>query len=211
MVDTVKRDADVEEELEGAEPAALTQRLLQLALERLERLPADELSLRALAQELGVSHQAPYVHFGSRRRFLAAVAGVGLQEAAEQARLRVAAAGADPVARLHALAEAYLDFIRTRPHVHDLAYGPAVAKADHPLLQQAAISSWGLLHDSVSACQAPGTDEEDVLRRSAIVWGTVYGLARLTTFRQVPTSVPGDADSLVHGALDGLVAGWRAG
>jgi hypothetical protein len=30
-----------------------------------------------VAQTVGVSHQAPYVHFGNKRRFLAAVAGMG--------------------------------------------------------------------------------------------------------------------------------------
>ena len=44
----------------------------------------------------------------------------------------------------------YITFIRARPHVHDLAYGPLVAQADHPLLQQAAIAYWDLPHDIVA-------------------------------------------------------------
>jgi hypothetical protein len=45
----------------------------------------ERLSLRRVAKTVGVSHQAPYVHFGDKRRFLAAVAGMGLQEAADEA------------------------------------------------------------------------------------------------------------------------------
>ena len=41
----------------------------------LRTAPVDQLSLRRVAEQVGVSHQAPYVHFGSKRRFLAAVAG----------------------------------------------------------------------------------------------------------------------------------------
>ncbi|MGN6752801.1 MAG: TetR-like C-terminal domain-containing protein [Intrasporangium sp.] len=162
-----------------------------------------------MAQRLGVSHQAPYVHFGSRRRFLAAVAGTGLQEAADEAAAMVDAAGDDPVARLTALARAYLSFIRARPHVHDLAYGPSVAQSDHPVLQQAAIRYWSLLQECVGGCQPPGVDEAEVLRRAAAAWGAVYGIARLGTFQQIPDSVPADADALVIATLDVLIAGWR--
>ena len=135
----------------------LDDQLLRAALDLLAHEPAERISLRRVAQTVGVSHQAPYVHFGDKRRFLAAAAGMGLQRAAEQAAIAMSAAAPDPGARLHALADAYIAFIRDRPHVHDLAYGPLVAKADHPRLQQAAIAYWDLLHDAVAACQPPGT------------------------------------------------------
>lgn len=188
----------------------LDQRLVAAALAALADAPAERLSLRAVAQQLGVSHQAPYVHFGSRRRFLAAVAGAGLQQAVDEGAAAVAAAGADPVARLEALAHAYLSFIRSRPHVHDLAYGPSVAKRDHPMLQEAAIGHWSLLHDCVEGCQPAGVPEAEVLRRAATAWGAIYGIARLGTFHQIPASVPADVDALVTAALRALVAGWRA-
>jgi AcrR family transcriptional regulator len=193
----------------SAEDARLDERLLQAALQRLSDQTSAQLSMRQVAQDLGVSHQAPYVHFGSKRRFLAAVAGVGLQQAAEEAAALVAAR-AEPVDKLHALADAYLAFVRTRRHVHDLAYGPEVAKRDHPLLQDAAIAYWNLLHDTVASCQPPGTSEEDVLRRSAVAWGTVYGIARLANFQQIPMSVPSPEDDLIHASLDWLYQGWNA-
>ena len=187
---------------------ALDRRLVRAALKGLEDTPADALSLRQVAQSLGVSHQAPYVHFGSKRRFLAAVAGAGLQSAADDAAAAVAASP-DSLSRLHALTGAYLSFIRDRPHLHDLAYGPAIAKRDHPALQRAAAEYWSLLHDTVAACQPPDIAEEEVLRRSAATWGTVYGIARLVTFHQIPQSVPADADTLVHAAIDALFTGWQ--
>jgi AcrR family transcriptional regulator len=211
VVDTVKRargalgrpvagDAGV-----GSE---LGDQLLRAALESLAHEPAERLSLRRVAQTVGVSHQAPYVHFGDKRRFLAAVAGMGVQEAADQAANAMAAAESDPGARLHALADSYIAFIRNRPHVHDLAYGPLVAKTDHPRLQQAAIAYWNLLHDAVADCQPPGTSEADVLRGCAAIWGTVYGIARLAALHQIPRSVPSEFDRLIHQALDTLRLGW---
>src|SRR4029450_11852943 len=136
----------------GAEVGSgLDEQLLRAALDMLAEEPAGRLSLRRGAKTVGGSQQAPYVHFGDKRRFLAAVAGMGLQEAADEAANTIAATGSDPNARLHALADAYIAFIRNRPRVHDLAYGPLVAKADHPRLQQAAIAYWNLLHDAVEA------------------------------------------------------------
>jgi AcrR family transcriptional regulator len=197
-------------ELDGTGEGRLKERLLQAALEHLSDRPVEHLSMRQVAQDLGVSHQAPYVHFGSKKAFLAAVAGAGLQAAADRARRAVATAGPGPVAKLHAVADAYLAFIRDHPHVHDLAVGPLVAKADHPLLQAGAIAWWDLLHDTVEACQPVGTTEAEVLRRSAVVWGVVYGIARLSTFRQIPTSVPSPPDDLVHAALQWEYQGWQS-
>jgi AcrR family transcriptional regulator len=188
---------------------ALEERLLEAALMALREHSPARLSLRSVAQRLGVSHQAPYVHFRDKRSFLAAVAGVGLQRAADRAAAALAAASDDPPRRLHALVDAYVEFIRDEPHVHDLAYGPLVTKADHPRLQQAAIAYWDLVHDTVAACQPPDVAEPQVLRCCVMLWGTVQGIARLAAHRQIPASVPGDIHDLLHEAVETLYQGWQ--
>lgn len=179
-------------------------------LELLDDRPAQQLSLRDVADRLGVSHQAPYVHFATKRVFFAAVAGAGLERAARQAAASVDDAGDDPVARLHGLVAAYLAFARERSHVHDRAFGPLVAKADHPRLQLAAIDYWELLRRTVQACQPLGVTEQELLRRCVAVWGTVQGITRLDGYGQIPVSVPGEIDDLLHEAVDALLLGWGA-
>ncbi len=120
-------------------------------------------------------------------------------------------AGDDPVARLHALVAAYLGFVRERLHVHDLTFGPLVAKADHPRLQLAAIDYWELLRITVHACQPVGVTEQELLRRCVVLWGTVQGIARLGAYGQIPVSVPGQLDDLLHEAVDALLRGWWGG
>ncbi len=204
MVDTVNV---VSERLgEGS----LGMRLVEVTLEMLRVAPVEQLSLRRVAEQGGVSHQAPYVHFGSKRRFLAAVAGVGLDRAAALAEAEVAAAGESPIARLRALARAYTEWVAREPHVHDIDLALRIEKSEHPWLQAAAIRYWNLLHDTVEACQPPGVSEADVLRRSTIAWGVVYGVSRLAALDQVPTAVPGDANEHIGLALDALYAGWHA-
>ncbi len=39
----------------------------------------------------------------------------------------------------------------------------------------------------------------------------LYGIARLTTLHQIPSSVPGDRDGLLHEAVDVRDRGWQAG
>ncbi len=206
MVDIVNRNG-VDQ---GTEELPLPRRLVALALEELATTPAEKLSVRRVADRVGVSHQAPYVHFGDRRTFLAAVAGIGLASAAERAREAVEQVSADPRERLHALADAYVDFIRSKPHLHDLAYGPTVAMGDHPWLQAAAINYWRLHVGVVHACQPPGVTEGEVHNRCASAWGLVYGIARLDIHHKIPRTVPGDPALLMHAALDALYHGWRA-
>ncbi len=187
----------------------LTERLITAALESLETQPAERLSVRQVAQRVGVSHQAPYVHFGDKRRFLAAIAGAGLERAVADAVAGVAAAGPDPGARLLALIGAYVAFIDSRPHVHDLAYGPLVAMADHPRLQAAAIEYWSLLRDTIAANQPPGIDDAELLRRCATAWGMVYGIARLNAAGKIPPTVPADRARLLNDAIETMREGWQ--
>jgi AcrR family transcriptional regulator len=192
------------------EQRALRERLIDAALELLKDRPAESLSLRHVALLVGVSHQAPYVHFGDKRRFLAAVAGAGMEIAAKEAATAVQAAGDDARLQLHALVDAYVAFSDRHPHLDDLANGPLVAKADHPRLQAAAITYWDLLHDTVAACQPEDVSEAEVLRRCAASWGTVYGIARLDALRQIPAAVPGNRAQLLHEAIDTLYHGWQS-
>jgi AcrR family transcriptional regulator len=184
--------------------------LVQAALQRLEVESAETLSIRKLAAQLGVSHQAPYTHFRSRTRFLAAVAGVGLAVVAAEARQAVDAAGKDPFARLLALADHYVAFIERRPHLFDLAYGPSIQMRDHPVLQAAASAYWGLVRECVGACQPEGVPEGEIQNRCAIAANTVYGIARMAAHRKIPAVVRASPHDLVASALRALCAGWNS-
>ncbi len=55
----------------------LRQSLIDAAMESLEEVGLEELSLRSLAESLGVSKAAPYRHFASKRDLLVALAAEG--------------------------------------------------------------------------------------------------------------------------------------
>ena len=70
----------------------------------------EELSLRELAREVGVSHGAPRRHFADRQALLDALAEAGFARLGAELRAAVDAAGEDFEARLQATAAAYVRF-----------------------------------------------------------------------------------------------------
>ncbi|GAA1974265.1 TetR/AcrR family transcriptional regulator [Microbacterium pumilum] len=190
-------------------PGTLEARLVNAALARLETVSAEQLSMRKLAAEIGVSHQAPYTHFRSRTRFLAAVAGAGLATVAAEAREAVAQAGADPLEQMLALADHYVTFIERQPHLFDLAYGPSIQMRDHRALQTAAIAYWRLLREVVGACQPVDVSDGEIQNRCEIAASTVYGIARMGAHHKIPRLVQATPRELVAAALRTLNVGWN--
>src|SRR5260370_12643547 len=74
----------------------------------------QDLSLRELAREVGVSHGAPRRHFPDRQALLDALAEAGFDRLGAELRSAVEGAGEDFQARLSATAAPYAPFA-TRP------------------------------------------------------------------------------------------------
>ncbi|UAK25942.1 TetR/AcrR family transcriptional regulator [Sphingomonas nostoxanthinifaciens] len=138
----------------------LRARLMAAALAALER--GEDVGLRAVARDAGVSAMAPYRHFRDKAALLAAVAMRGFDDL----RTVLLAADATPDARdaLLAQGEAYLAFARARPAlfrlmfaghdggpppVEDNAYGVMVRRIKQlaPVdLEAATLACWSAVH-----------------------------------------------------------------
>ncbi len=188
----------------------LRERLVQAAVRGIERRGIEELSLRQVASDAGVSRQAPYLHFADKREMLAAAAAVAMaKDRASQE--RAMAPKKQPLARLLALVGAHVQFARKHPHLHALVFGPYVAKSDLVDLQREAIASFALLRETVETCLPEGTPLERRRQCTVVVWAMVRGLVELEANRQIPPSVPGTVDELVEDAVRTLIAGWTTG
>jgi AcrR family transcriptional regulator len=95
--------------------------LVTAALAAVEQGGGEAVSLRELAQSLGVSRAAPYRHFADRDALLAAVAARGFDELTALYELELAGPG-DGRARLRRGLAAYLGFARARPGLHALMF-----------------------------------------------------------------------------------------
>ncbi|WP_437815207.1 TetR/AcrR family transcriptional regulator [Sorangium sp. So ce1078] len=165
----------------------LRQALIDAALRALEHQRAEDLSLRALGRELGVSPRAPYRHFETKEELLAAVAVEGFRAFGELLAQRVAAAGADPIARLRAIAEAYVAFAVERPAAFRVMYAPyATVKESAPDLLQARAEGHRATMDAIAEGQAAGTLRGgDPMQLALVLWSSMHGLAVLLTQGQL--------------------------
>ena len=151
-----------------------------------------DFSMRDLARQLGVSHQAPYHHFAGREELLGVIREEGFQEFLGDLR-RAREASPDPRTALHRLGYAYLEFAQRRPHHYRLMFSVPAAEtlADHskprgPRMPSAAADSFEELHQCIRDLQAvgeyPGRASLDV---AVAVWAWSHGLALLLSQGQL--------------------------
>jgi AcrR family transcriptional regulator len=165
----------------------LRQALVEAASRTLERRGAEELSLRALGRELRVSPRAPYRHFATKEELLAAVAAEGFRTFAALTASRVAAAGADPIAKLRAVATGYVSFAVEHPAAFRVMYAPyATVKETAPELLRARGEAHQASMLIIAEGQAAGLLREgDPMQLALVMWSSVHGLSVLLTEGQL--------------------------
>lgn len=158
----------------------LRRAMLEAARHLLEREGPLGVGLRAAARLAGVSQTAPYRHFPDKDSILAALAEEGLGELRE--RMAEAAASArSPAEALPAIAEAYVGFATSQPHLFRLVFGPELADRKRwPAVREAGLRAKQVVVDALAAAQRAGAvragDPEEL---SLGHWAAVHGLASL--------------------------------
>jgi AcrR family transcriptional regulator len=127
----------------------LKRALSEAGLELLAELGPD-LSLRQVAQRVGVTHGAAYRHFEDREALLAELARLGFVDL--RARLQRATRGAtDARGKLEAFLKAYLRFAWERPAQYEVMFGRRLNESgDFPDLEEAVLSAVRFLQSTVS-------------------------------------------------------------
>ena len=148
-----------------------------------------DLSLRALARRLSVSHTAVYRHYADREALLAALAASAMEDfasALEAAERAGASREAAPLETLAAMNAAYVQFALTRPNEFRLMFSrhavpasrlPALRaandRASAPVLRQVT----RFLVDSSARSGAPAMSSATELALQ--LWALVHGVALL--------------------------------
>jgi AcrR family transcriptional regulator len=191
----------------------LREALVHAALRALEHGRVEDLSLRALGRDLGVSPRAPYRHFATKESLLAAVAVEGLRRWETFVTPRVAAAGPSPVAQVRAISEAYVLFAVEHPAAFRVMYAPyATVEEGSPELVRARSEGHRAGLDVIIAGQKAGLLRAgDPMQLALGLWTSMHGLAVLLTEGQLGRyDRPIDAaklSELVSGLmLEGLLA-----
>lgn len=150
----------------------LRKALLDLALAQIDQAGTNDVSLAALARELGVSQSAPYRHFDDKDQLLAAVASESFRIFIDA--LRKSTRGLTGKAATLAIAKAYVQFSEARPGLYDLMFASGLvgAAAEADAVKIAARESFGVLADALT----PGPNRE---LRALRVWTGLHGIVML--------------------------------
>jgi AcrR family transcriptional regulator len=180
--------------------------LLESAERTLGHRGANELSLRELAREVGVSHAAPRRHFADKQALLDALAEEGFDRLGRELSGAMAAAGDSLRQQLGAFARAYVAFATRHAALLELMFaGKYRPGADR--LREAADAAFSAPLALFASAQASGElVEGDPERVGTVAWATLQGLASLANNGIVGEE---DLDELVEETVDRLIDGLR--
>ena len=151
----------------------LRQALVEAGIDLLEEVGLEQLSLRAIAARVGVSHTAPKNHFGSFQGLLTAMAAEGFRR--HTAHMR----GAGPDLDVLAAAEGYVAFARNHPNLYKLMFAWKMQNRADPDLAEAGHGSYLVLQDVVRRLGIDDSDSPAAVRAEALIWSLVHGYAAL--------------------------------
>jgi AcrR family transcriptional regulator len=182
--------------------------LLAAAERSLRAYGVDQLSLRELAREAGVSHAAPRRHFADRQALLDALAEAGFQRLDTELRAAAAAAGEEFAPRLTAVMTAYIRFATEDAALLELMFTgkhrPGAAR-----LVAAAEPAFTLMTELIVQGQAEGVfDAGDPQRSGIVLFATMQGIATISNGDMVPAAL---LDGVVEAAVRQVLRGRRSG
>ncbi len=140
----------------------------------------EGLSMRKLAEQVGVSRSASYHHFTDKRALLCALAAAGFRQ---QDDFLATLAVQQGVERFRAFVRAYVAFATTHRTQYDLMYGREIWKTGEVTdsLEQAAKQSFKRWLAEVIILREQGVlaAEPSALRVAQVSWAALHGLCRL--------------------------------
>ena len=169
--------AEIPAESAADAPRDLRQIVLATARALLDEQGVTGLSMREVARRAGVTHQAPYHHFGDRESILAAVLVQGFDELATrmQTALARSAAGGGRAMML-AAANAYVGFSLANPGVFGVMFRREICNPIRfPEVRHAGARAHHELERLVHAIHGPTADAA----LTSIYWAHAHGLACL--------------------------------
>jgi AcrR family transcriptional regulator len=176
--------------------ARLTGDIVSGAVALIDRTGSDEaVTLRAVAREIGIAAPSIYAHFPDREAIVRAVVARIFDELTVVIAAAIDRAGDDPVGRLIAGCEAYVEFGVDHPARYGVLFSvrPTVAQDDEPASPvppghhgpppgAVGTQAFALLVSAIEACVAAGASaSRDVAADATAVWVALHGTVSLRT------------------------------
>ena len=165
--------------------------LIRAGVEILAQEGTEGLSLRKVAQRVGVSHNAPYSHFPDKQSLIAAISTEGFYRLYDELDAAITSHPDDPKRQLQESAWAYAQFAIQNTETFKIMFSGVLEKEkDYPAFVEVSQKAFSRVVDVVRACQQAG-----VLRASApevmavAVWGQIHGIISLMLEGQISHTV----------------------
>ena len=186
----------------------LRQELMELAEKHLIAGGIGELSLRALAREIGVSQTAPYRHFKDKNALLAALATEGFRRFFEFGEASEQEERADLSLLMFGLN--YVHFAKLHTEMFHLMFGPILQpRNDYPELFAAGREAIYKVRAGVERGFKTGVIRQldDVASMAHTVWAAVHGVATLMLDHGDTYGYHRDLDMQAEKSLRMMIAG----
>lgn len=162
----------------------LANSLVSATVSLLESRGVDQLSLREIAREAGVSHAAPAHHFGDKAGLLTAVAIEGYQLLTQALLASQTAEGRSPEHRLLDAGYAYIQFALSHTAHFEVMFRPALTNSDNPQYLADSLAAREVLETCIRNFlhhQSPAEhiQEQKIQGTVIALWSQVHGLATL--------------------------------
>jgi AcrR family transcriptional regulator len=156
----------------------LKDKVIQAAVDYIAESGPDGLSFRQIAADAGVSHQAPYHHFGDRDAIFTEIGIIGFRMfAAELA--APASRGEDPDVAIRML-ERYVNFALTHSGYYRVMFRSDLCKiGESPELRRFADASFDALIDAVQSIVGARSSVDEIRIVATTMWSAAHGLATL--------------------------------
>ena len=168
---------------------SLESALVDAAITLVRKYGPDQLSLRAVSAEIGVSPSASYHHFRDKDALVSAISNVLFDRLAtmqEKAIEKVKGNGtASAIKKFEEMGNAYFAWATSEPNLYRLMFG-GYCEVN---IEQLDNKAWNLLRESLDELMAHG-----VINKSArnggevIVWSAVHGASSLAIEGLIPAS-----------------------
>ena len=163
-------------------PKAIEQTLREKVIKAAVKYVADNgpdgLSFRQIAADAGVSHQAPYHHFGDRSAIFGEIALEGFRKFA--AVMGAPARADEDTENCVRLCERYVDFaIANKGHFRVMFRADLCQMHESPETQKAADDAFATLLEAVSEMVGDSASIDEILVQATARWSLAHGVATL--------------------------------
>jgi AcrR family transcriptional regulator len=157
--------------------------LIEQATQIITKQGVEQLSLRKLAEQIGVSRTAAYHYFKNKNELLCAIAAQGFIQWQTSAHQIFENSNSSTQEKFREFMQVYLSFATENPAMYELMFGGVIWRKNNstPQLNDVAFPAFKYQVELTKQWQQSRLIDpnEDPLRLAQVLWGSLHGIARL--------------------------------